>query len=159
MIDKKVLAKTIEARKYLLRLLGTRPRTKKEMANRLKGRSFSDEVIKYVIEKMEKDGLVDDLSFSIEWIQERMRIKPRGKKLLRWELSKKGVPEGIIDEAFFECVDILNEEKAVKRILDEKTQNKDLSRKEMLTLMRRLLSRGFDPEIVRSFFSDQHTEI
>ncbi len=115
-----------------------RPRSVKEMAQRLKQKGHRGFIIARVIDELEDKKLLDDRVFAKLWIGDRTTLKPSGKNLLIRELKSKGVSDAVIEEAFerlggaydeYEIASPLarkkvallkgiDEEKAKKRLLD-----------------------------------------
>jgi len=83
--------------KAAFQYLNYRPRSEKEVRQRLSKRGFSD-VIEKVIERLKEQGLVDDVAFAQFWRDNRMSFRPRSKRLLRQELIQKGVAEEVVTE-------------------------------------------------------------
>ena len=91
-----------KAKADALRLLRFRPRSIKEMAQRLKQKGHRGFVIARVIDELKEKKLLDDRIFSRLWIGDRMNIKPSGKNLIIRELKAKGVDDETITAAFGE---------------------------------------------------------
>lgn len=53
-----------------------------------------------VLDRLKDYGHVDDGKFAAWWIEQRGVFRPKGEMAIRMELSKKGIPKSIIDEAF-----------------------------------------------------------
>ena len=85
-----------------LRLLRFRPRSVKEMAQRLKQKGHRGFMIAQVIDYLKEKKLLDDRIFSRLWIGDRMNIKPSGRNLITRELKAKGVDDETINAAFAE---------------------------------------------------------
>ena len=77
---------------YCLRLLSLRSRSESELEFRLKSKGYSDTSRRRILNLLKDNGLVDDFEFARQWIESRLRTNPRGKRALRQELAKKGVP-------------------------------------------------------------------
>jgi regulatory protein len=84
---------------YALRYLATRPRTSSETARFLKQKAFPAHAIEQVIAKLREQGYINDQQFAKQWVDERIRLKPRGRRFIRYELLKKGVGANMADEA------------------------------------------------------------
>jgi regulatory protein len=93
----KFLAKT-------LNLLSYRPRSRKEIADYL-GRHFYKQKIpeklklklkKKVLDELKRRKLLDDKAFASWWIEQRLKFRPKGRKMLKFELYKKGIDKDII---------------------------------------------------------------
>ena len=87
------------ARDAAMRLVVQRPRSMREVRQRLAKREFAAGTIDRVITRLEELALLDDLVFARYWIEQRETFKPRGPIALRQELMQKGVARDIIDEA------------------------------------------------------------
>jgi len=74
-----------------LNLLSRRPRSRKELKDRLYRKEFPGRAIQEVLDRMEQIGLLDDRAFAESYIRDRVRLKPRGSRALRAELAQKGV--------------------------------------------------------------------
>lgn len=79
--------------------LSYRPRSEPEIRERLGRRGFDDDSIEAVIDKLKRQGLVDDTAFAQFWKENRESYSPRSQWLTRLELRRKGVADQIIDEA------------------------------------------------------------
>lgn len=94
------------AKRYLLRLLRYRPRSRREAERRLRKSGFGSKVIAEVLSYAESCDLIDDENFAKLWISDRMARKPKGKRALIRELREKGVADEIIVKALKEvCPD------------------------------------------------------
>jgi regulatory protein len=146
-----------EAKEAALRFLSFRRRTEKEVRDKLKRRGFDNRTIRSTIEKLKDHDLINDVEFAIAWVKERLAHKPRGKKLLRQELWKKGIKKEIIDQVTEElCQD---EDKAASELLEKikrryRNLEPQVARRRMLGV---LLRRGFSYEIARNTFSSLHS--
>ena len=94
-----------------LHFLDYRPRSKAEVCRNLEKHGFSEEVIAAVFERLERNGLVNDVQFAQTWVDNRSEFRPRGRRLLSMELRQKGLADEAIDAALIE----LDEEELVYR--------------------------------------------
>lgn len=85
-----------------MRLLRFRPRSVKEMAQRLKQKGHRGFIIARMIDELEEKKLLDDRAFAKLWIGSRISLKPSGKNLLVRELKSKGLADEVIEKAFDE---------------------------------------------------------
>jgi regulatory protein len=76
--------------------LGTRPRSRWEVEQRLRRSGTSDEVVAVTLERLERIGFVDDEAFARWWVEQRDRHAPRGRMALETELRAKRIPPAII---------------------------------------------------------------
>jgi regulatory protein len=104
----------VDAFRYAGVLLKYRPRSYKELAERLKKKGYRGEEIEEAMQKLQQLGLVDDLGFCKYWINYRLKYNPRSKKFLEMELKKKGVDEEIISEALSQFSEFKEQDLVVK---------------------------------------------
>ena len=82
-----------------LRFLGARPRSEREIRDRLARHEFDATVVDRVIERLRRIRLVDDAAFATYWVEQRATHRPRGSRLLKQELRQKGVSQDVLAEA------------------------------------------------------------
>jgi regulatory protein len=96
-----LVVKDQQARAYdaALRFLGARPRSEREIRDRLARYEFDVQVVDRVIERLRGLQLVDDAAFAAYWVEQRATHRPRGARLLKQELRQKGVSQDVVSEA------------------------------------------------------------
>lgn len=126
--------------------LSYRPRTTLEVRRNLEKHHVSGEVIEQTIERLEKNGLVDDREFARLWIDNRAEFRPRGRRALEVELRSRGIPDNIIADVLS---DSLGDEEALAYEAAQKYTRK-LAGLEKADFRRKLggflARRGFDYE-------------
>lgn len=142
-----------EAKDAALRFLSFRRRTERQVREKLKKKEFDEKTIEATIDKLKEFDLINDLEFATSWVRDRLAFKPRGKRLLKQELWKKGIRKDIIDQVTEDlCKD---EDKAALELVERiKKRYRNLepkvARRRMYSL---LLRRGFSYEITRKALS------
>lgn len=141
-----------KAKNYIYGILARRMYTSREILNKLKERGYTDEIIQDVIATMERYGYVNDSFYAEEWIQSRMKSKPKGKIALRQELARKGIDKTIIEDALSQAFDESREsdmalELARRKINSYSKDNPAVARRKLQSF---LLRRGFGYETVRN---------
>lgn len=81
------------------RFLSYRTRSEAEVRTRLARRKFAAEFIDRVIARLKEQRFLDDAEFARQWAEHRSARNPKSRSMVRWELRRKGVAAGIIDEA------------------------------------------------------------
>lgn len=89
-----------------LRLLSYRPRSEREMRDRLRRRGFAGRHVDHAVARLRQLGYLNDAAFARFWAEQRSSLSPRGRRLIRSELLAKGVAaevaaaalEGLSDE-------------------------------------------------------------
>jgi len=112
-----------------LHFLSYRTRSSKEIRERLKRDEWTDEVIERVVERLQREKLLNDSHFAEVWVEHRSLSRPRGAYQLRQELRQKGVDRETIDAALPDAdQELENAVAAVERkmrswsTLDERTR-------------------------------------
>lgn len=81
-----------------LGFLALRPRSEREVRDRLRQKGYGPEAIDAAIAKLEGWRYLDDASFARYWVENRETHKPRGRRLLEQELRHKGVERAVVAE-------------------------------------------------------------
>ncbi|HEV2106757.1 MAG TPA: RecX family transcriptional regulator [Thermomicrobiales bacterium] len=74
-----------------LNLLARRPRSIREIRDRLHEKGYNTATIDAAVARLEGWNYVDDADFARFWVENRVAHKPRGRRLLEQELWQKGV--------------------------------------------------------------------
>lgn len=90
---------TARATDAALAFLAYRPRSEREVRDRLRRAGFGPESIDQVIVRLSEWRYLDDADFARRWVESRTGEKPRGRRLLQQELWKKGVDRETAREA------------------------------------------------------------
>lgn len=81
-----------------LTFVSYRPRSEREVRDRLRLRDFSQPAIDQAVERMRGWEYLNDEEFARWWVENRGEHRPRGKRLLAGELRTKGVSSEVINE-------------------------------------------------------------
>ena len=87
-----------KARDCAYRLLSYRPRSQREIIDRLARRGFDRETIDAVVNYLKQLNYINDSQFARAWVENRILTKPMGLFLLKQELRNKGISNEIVDE-------------------------------------------------------------
>jgi regulatory protein len=71
--------------------LGYRPRSEKEVRDRLRRGGFEQDAIEHAIARLHEWRYLDDADFARCWVENRSTHRPRGRRLLQQELRHKGI--------------------------------------------------------------------
>jgi regulatory protein len=122
-----------QAYERALNLLSYRPRSMTEIRRRLHQADFSSSAVQAALVRLERAGLADDHAFARYWVDNRERFRPRGTRMLRWELRQKGVADDIIEEVLMDVNETASAFRLARnrasrlRDLDERTFRKRLN--------------------------------
>ena len=85
--------------KYSLdKFLKIRPRSEKEIRDKLRSKKFKDFEIDNEITKLKKMDLINDVRFAKFWIDYRTEFKIRGKRFIEFELKQKGISQEMFED-------------------------------------------------------------
>lgn len=93
-----VLQKAVEFISY-------KPRTSQETRRKLQNAGYEETLIENTLSELSNNGLLNDEEYAKQWVEERARLKPRSKRMLVFELRKKGISDELIQSAVEEVDD------------------------------------------------------
>jgi regulatory protein len=79
--------------------LSYRPRSEKEVRDRLRRGGYEPDAIEHAIGRLHEWRYLDDADFARRWVENRTAHRPRGKRLLQQELRHKGIDGEIARDA------------------------------------------------------------
>jgi regulatory protein len=83
-------AETLEA---ALRLLNYRVRSRAELQRRLRRSGHAQPAIEAAVARCDELGYLDDEAFAMAYVRDRLKLRPRGRRVLVAELRAKGVSQ------------------------------------------------------------------
>ena len=169
-----------------LHFLSLRPRSEKEISDYLKRKlqqlkyknvliffgkednfyQLKSTLIGKIVARLRKNNLVNDLEFARWFIQQRLNFRPRGKRVLKIELRRKGVDLQTIEEVFADEALYSSQQeyegakkiaiKAWRQLQGKKTneQKQQGFLKLKQRLYQRLASRGFSFNVIKTIVDD-----
>ncbi len=140
-----------------LSLLSYRPRSEKELRDRLREKRFDPDTVEKTIGRLRELGYVDDVSFARFWTETRQTLRPRSRRLLVSELRRRGVSGSTADEA---TVGISDEEAAYEAAGRQLRALQGLDYRRFRERLGRFLTRrGFGYDVARRVIERCWTEI
>ena len=125
-----------------LNFLSYRTRSEQEIRQNLLKAKVEKEIIDAVLDKLRAGSLVNDSEFAHEWVENRIKFRPRGKRALSSELYQKGISNKIIEETL---QDLDEEHLAFKLARKKMAKHKHLEKSAFQKKLYGYLSRrGFD---------------
>jgi regulatory protein len=130
-----------------IHLLSYRPRSEREMRQRLRRRGTAPDVVDETIERLRASHYLDDAAFAQFWRESRDTLSPRSGRLIRSELMSKGVDAGTATST----VEGLDDEEAAyraasKRLKAHQGESYEVFRRRLGGFLTR---RGFSYDVVR----------
>ena len=90
------------AKQRAIRMLAARDRTEYEVKTRLIRLGFDDISAESAVLQLKAMGYINDMLFARKYISDRLKLKPKSKKALAYELEKKGIEADIIADVMDE---------------------------------------------------------
>lgn len=123
----------------------SRPRTVREVENKLDSLDYGEGDVEIVIARLKELGLLDDVKYASDFVATRLSTKPLSRRKLREQLYTHKLPKDIINEAIGSVDDAA--EAANARAVAEKYARQFAAldaQERKLRVMRRLVGRGFE---------------
>jgi len=99
------------AQNFALNYLSYRPRSRKEVYDRLLRKGYAESIVREVVEYLTERRYLDDRKFARDWADFLVNHKIVGRLLLRRELRLKGVLADIVEEVIQDVYVSENQEK------------------------------------------------
>ena len=165
-LDENQIARMLEedqrkrAKDAALHYLSFRPRTVKEVRDKLREKDYEEEIVQETIVLLKRLGLLDDRDFADRWIAERLRLKPRGRRLLFVELTKKGIARETAEEALSTAFENKDERTLAADLLRKRAARygKGEPRQAFRKMHDFLVRKGFDFEVAREVAEERMRE-
>ena len=143
------------AKEDAYRLLSFRPRSEKEIEDRLRRHGYDEEnVVAAVLASLRASGYVDDAAFAETWVE--ARGKTRGRRALAHELRQKGIAGDLAAETLREAKTDEAELAAARAAACKRVGERpgDKSREAQAKLAAFLQRRGFGWDVIRPILSE-----
>jgi regulatory protein len=88
-----------------LRLVASRPRSERELRDRLRRRGFAETAVDAAAGRLRELGYLDDAAFARFWTETRQAFRPSSQRLVASELRRKGIASETAQEATAEISD------------------------------------------------------
>ncbi len=127
-----------------------RMRSRWEVTDYFRRKSYDEALGRQILQKLEKLGLVDDEKFAEAWVRNRRLLKPVSTRRLMQELRQKHVADDIIDRVLAE--DETDDRSVLHELITRK--RKQARYQDDLKLMRYLAGQGFTYDDIKSALSE-----
>lgn len=101
------------ARAIVLRQLTMAPRSRRQLADKLRAKGCTDEVAAVVLDRMSEVGLIDDEAFAAMVVRSQHATRGLGRRAIAQELRRKGVDDELIREQLDQIADGDERERAM----------------------------------------------
>jgi regulatory protein len=129
--------------------LAYRPRSEREVRDRLRRGSYGPEAIDAVIARLHDWHYLDDTDFARRWVENRSTHRPRGRRLLQQELRQKGIDAETVREVIAEADldEVAAAEDLARRRLDATPAEDPVARRRRVSAF--LARRGYGYDVIR----------
>lgn len=138
--------KKIEVYEKALEFISFKPRTIHETRIKLQKSGYDEEFINSTLAELSENGLLDDETYANLWVEERSSYKPRSKRMISYELRRKGISDELIQSA----VEEIDDYKAALEIAEKRLYRYEgLSRLEFRNKLGNYLAgKGFSYDVI-----------
>jgi regulatory protein len=102
-------SEVILAKEIAYRFISYKPRTLKEVSDKLKAKGFQSDLVSKVVEELKNYGFINDLEYARNFVLNKSRSKTLGELALRRELLSKGISSEIVDGVLSERENLIDE--------------------------------------------------
>lgn len=88
-----------EAMRSAVRLLSYRPRSERELRQRLARRGLPGRAISVALTRLRELGYLDDAAFARFWIETHQPARPRARRVVAGQLRRRGITPEQVEEA------------------------------------------------------------
>ena len=127
-----------------LRFLSIRPRSEWEVHTYLQRKQASPALVSSILNRLSKDGYINDISFAQAWVASRRLLRPASKRKLQQELRSKRVSDEVIGQV------LAGDETDERQVLRELVAKKRARYADEVKLMQYLVRQGFSYEDVKA---------
>lgn len=150
------------ARSIVLRQLNAAPKSRAQLERKLQERQVPSLAAKTVLDRFEEVGLVNDAEFAQLWVRSRSETRLLARSVLKRELTDKGIPGELVEDALAQRTDE-DEAEAAQRLVERKMPPGavHLDRTERDKVVRRLVGmlgrKGYSPGLSFRIVNDTLT--
>ena len=120
-----------------------------EMVKKLSEGGYNEEVIARVMAFLVKYGYIDDRVYCQKYIKETIKLRPKGKFLIKQELRQRGIDENIIDEEM-EGFDIVEVGQAEELLMKKYEDFASMDQKELARVYGFLQRKGYSYSVIKA---------
>lgn len=132
-----------------LRYLSIRLRSEWEVRTYLQRKQASPPLADLILNKLSKDGYINDISFAEAWVSNRRLLRPTSKRKLQQELRSKRISDEVIGSVL--AGDSADERQQLRELVAKKRARYA----DELKLMQYLVRQGFSYEDVKAVVREE----
>lgn len=135
-----------------VKLLAAKPRSIRELRERLLEKLWTDEqIVDAVIEKLKEYKYLDDEQYAHDLAISKLRQKPQGKRRLQQTMSQKKLDKDVVETAIAEAFEKLPEDELIDQAIAKRLRlkGKPATREETKKFYDHLMRQGFNFDLIR----------
>ena len=123
-----------------------------EMKKSLERRTDDKSMVKAVLDRLKRQGMIDDARYAKQFTRQRAEIRKQGKFRIARELRARGIPDRHIEVALEESAKETDERAIVRQRIGRKLKlfRGEIDQRKIASLFRSLLRAGFPADIIRA---------
>jgi regulatory protein len=123
-----------------------------EMKKSLERRTDDKSMVKAVLDRLKRQGMIDDARYAKQFTRQRAEIRKQGKFRIARELRARGIPDRHIEVALEESAKETDERAIVRQRIERKLKlfRGEIDQRKIASLFRSLLRAGFPADIIRA---------
>jgi regulatory protein len=145
------MAQAYSLRSRALRLLCSGAQTAAGLRRKLLARGAAPPALEAVLQRLVREGHIDDRAFAREWVRQRLERHPEGPGLLLAGLLRRGVSRELAEEALGSLFSPEVERESLLRLARKLRRRSGMTPERLLNT---LLARGFRRAAVREVLAD-----
>ncbi len=146
-----------EAKSKAIRYLSMKMRTEKEVRDKLGEEGYDDDCIQKAVNELKAIGYINNQLYAQKYVYDRSKLKPISKKLMKKELTYRGISTEIADEVLNDWK--VEDSAVAESLLKRKFGKYDLADKKVLKkAMMFLMHRGFSGDTIREALRDYSSD-
>ncbi|HOJ11363.1 MAG TPA: regulatory protein RecX [Clostridiales bacterium] len=157
----KLIKKTVSfalAKTKALGYLSFKIRTAREVEDKLIKEGFSEDLTGNVVNDLKADGYINDMLYVRKYIYDRNKLKPKAKRMLAYELKKKGIDDDTIADGLTELK--IDNILVAKELICKKFRGCDLSDVKIKHKVFQFLRyRGFSESEIKKAINEANNEM
>lgn len=134
-----------------IKILMRRAHSVHEMKQALARRCKDEQVVKSVVDRLKREGLLDDARYAKQFARLRMESRKQGEFRIARDLRARGVPDRHIEAATKQMTSTTNVTTIIRQRIERKLRlfRGELDEKRLASLYRSLLGAGFPSDLIR----------
>lgn len=147
-IDKNVLLELSEQKDRVesfdkaLNYISKNLKTKKQLKEYLVKKGYSENTVRYCIDKLKEYNLIDDENYARRYIESCK--SSQGKNLLSYKLMMKGLKKQDIEKVYEELE--IDSKECAKQLAEKRLKNKEITKELLSKTYKYLIGKGFSYE-------------